>query len=153
MITLAMAARLPDPGPRAEGDGDHAGDQHHGGHQDRPQAHVVGLQDGGVARHALGAQRVGVVDLQDAVLLDDAEQHEEAEHAVDVERLVEQAAATASANGIDSGSASRIVIGWTKLSNCAARIMYMKTKLSRKASRKLVPVSPSDLARPPKAMP
>ena len=31
-----------------------------------------------------------------------------------------------SANGTVSGSDSRMVIGWTQLSNCAARIRYMK---------------------------
>ena len=41
-----------------------------------------------------------------------------------------------SANGSVSGTASRIVIGWTKLSNCAARIMYMKMNASKNAMAK-----------------
>ena len=52
------------------------------------------------------------------------------------------------ANGIVSGRASRIVIGWIKLSNCAARIMYMKTSERTKARMKLSRVSSSVLAWP-----
>ena len=48
-------------------------------HQDRPQAVAVGLDDGVVARPSPGAQPVGVIDLQDRVLLDDAEQQQQAE--------------------------------------------------------------------------
>jgi hypothetical protein len=39
-------------------------------------------------------------------------------------------------NGIESGSVSKIVTGWTKLSNCAASTMYIKMNDSAKASRK-----------------
>ena len=39
-------------------------------------------------------------------------------------------------NGMASGSVKRIVTGWMNDSNCAARIMYMKTKESTKASMK-----------------
>ena len=42
-----------------------------------------------------------------------------------------------SANGTDSGSESRIVSGWTRLSNCDARIMYMNTTDSRNAQHEL----------------
>ena len=68
---------------------DHAGDEGEGGHQDRPQPVAVGLADRLGARQALRAQVVGVIDLQDGVLLHDAEQHEDAEHREDVQRLVE----------------------------------------------------------------
>ena len=40
------------------------------------------------------------------------------------------------------------MIGWTKLSNWAARIMYMKRKLARKAMKKFWFDSPIILARP-----
>ena len=53
------------------------------------------------------------------------------------------------ANGMLSGSASMIVIGWRKLSNCAASTMYMKSRLSRNAVMKFWMVSSSALARPP----
>ena len=44
------------------------------------------------------------------------------------------------ANGTDSGSDSKIVSGWIRLSNCEARIMYMKTNDSRKTHRNSVKV-------------
>src|SRR5262249_59215596 len=80
-------APRPRPRPPTEGDRHHAEDQHYGGHEDGPEPHSVSLEDGLVARLALRAQRVRVVDLQDAVLLDDAEEHEEPERAVDVDAL------------------------------------------------------------------
>src|SRR5262245_15797690 len=40
------------------------------------------------------------------------------------------------AKGMVIGTASRMVIGWTKLSNWAARIMYMKISEKAKASTK-----------------
>jgi hypothetical protein len=45
-----------------------------------------------------------------------------------------------SANGTDSGSESRIVSGWITLSNCEARIMYMKMTDRRKTHRNSVKV-------------
>ncbi len=38
--------------------------------------------------------------------------------------------------GIASGSVIRIVMGWMNDSNCAASTMYMKMKVSEKASMK-----------------
>jgi hypothetical protein len=52
-----------------------------------------------------------------------------------------------SANGSVSGSDSRIVIGWSHDSNCAARIRYMNTSDSTNAMRKFC-AGPSELARP-----
>ena len=53
-----------------------------------------------------------------------------------------------SAKGSVSGSDSRIVIGCSHDSNCAARIRYMKTSDSTKASTKFWAVRPSSLDRP-----
>ena len=53
-----------------------------------------------------------------------------------------------SANGSVSGSDSRIVIGWSHDSNCAARIRYMKTSDSRNAVTKFCAARPSSLDRP-----
>ena len=53
-----------------------------------------------------------------------------------------------SANGTVSGSASRIVTGCSQLSNCAARIRYMKTKDSPKARRKFCAARPCSFDRP-----
>ena len=39
-------------------------------------------------------------------------------------------------NGTASGSVIRIVTGWMKDSNCAASTMYIKMKVSAKASTK-----------------
>ena len=63
-------------------------------------------------------------------------------------RFVRRSISETRANGKVSGKASRIVIGWTKLSNWAARIMYMKRKLRRKATRKFCFDSPMTLALP-----
>ena len=52
------------------------------------------------------------------------------------------------ANGTVSGSASMIVIGWRKLSNCAASTMYMNRMLSPKAIPKLALLSARLFARP-----
>ena len=56
----------------------HAGHQRDGGHQNGPQAVAIGLDDGVVAVHTGFAQTVGVIDLQNRVLLDDAEQQQQA---------------------------------------------------------------------------
>ena len=53
-----------------------------------------------------------------------------------------------SANGSVSGSDSRIVIGCSHDSNCAARIRYMKTSDSTKASTKFWAARPSSRERP-----
>ena len=58
-----------------------------------------------------------------------------------------------SANGSDNGTASRIATGWTKFSNWAAKIMYMKIIARPNAMRKFCPVSWSVLARPVNATP
>ena len=73
----------------AQRDRDHRSDQHHRGHQDGPQAHAIGLEDGRFTIQAAGAQGVCVVNLQDAVFLHDAKEHEEAKDRINVQRLVQ----------------------------------------------------------------
>ena len=63
-------------------------------------------------------------------------------------RLVRSRISEISAKGSVSGSASRIVIGWTKLSNWAPRIMYMNKKLARNATRKFSFDWPMNFALP-----
>ena len=53
-----------------------------------------------------------------------------------------------SAKGMESGSESRMVNGWTRLSNCAARMMYMSTTERRKAQMNSWKVVSSSRARP-----
>ena len=53
---------------------------------------------------------------------------------------------------IESGSESRIVNGWITLSNCEARIMYMKITESRNTHRNSVNVRSSSRARPDTAV-
>ena len=53
-----------------------------------------------------------------------------------------------SANGSVSGSDSRIVMGWSHDSNCAARIRYMNTSDSPNAITKAWPVRASSRERP-----
>ena len=52
------------------------------------------------------------------------------------------------ANGSVSGSASRMVTGCSQDSNCAARVRYMKTMASRKASRNALPALAISFDRP-----
>ncbi len=147
MMTLAMEARPPEPGPVPSAMG-----------IIEATSIIVVMrigrraasrcQDAACAR----AQRVGVVDLEDAVFLHHAEEHEEAEDRVDVQRLVQHDHGARSAKGSDSGTASRIAIGWMKFSNCAARIMYMKIIARPKAMKKFSAVSCSVLARPVNTM-
>ena len=53
-----------------------------------------------------------------------------------------------SAKGTASGSESRMVKGWTTLSNWDARIMYMKITASRKTHRNSTKVRSNSRARP-----
>ena len=55
-----------------------------------------------------------------------------------------------SAKGIVSGRARRIVIGWSQLSNWAARMRYMKMNDRAKARRKFCAARPCSLDRPMK---
>ena len=68
----------------------HARHEGERGHQDGPQAIAICLQNGWQASHAFTPQVVGVINLQNGVFLDHAEQHQDAEHRVDVELLAEQ---------------------------------------------------------------
>jgi hypothetical protein len=52
--------------------------------------------------------------------------------------------------GIVTGRTARMLTGFNQFSNCAARIRYMNNTLSTSAIRKYYPVSPSNLAWPPK---
>ena len=74
--------------------------------------------------HALGAQLVGELDDQDAVLGDQADQHHQADLAVHVQRAAVPVAAlshiTSSAPVMASGTVNMMTSGPTKLSNCAA---------------------------------
>ncbi len=65
----------------------HAGHQRDGSHEDGSQTVAIGQDDGVVALHAGFAQSVGVVDLQNRVLLDDAEQQQQTQTGEDVHRL------------------------------------------------------------------
>ena len=75
--------------PAADTERQHAGNQRQRRHQDRAQPIPVGLDDRFVALHAFGAQADRVIDLQDGVLLHDAEEQEHAERRVDVQLLLE----------------------------------------------------------------
>ena len=128
MITLAMLARAAEPGPWPRAIGTIAATSitvviRIGRSRVWLASRIASSR--GMPR---GAELVGGVDLQDAVLLDDADQHEQAEHRVEVHRRAgsrtqrQQAERDRHAAG-PSGSRS----GAIQLSNCAARIRYMKT--------------------------
>ena len=123
------------PVPREITSGSHAGHQRDGGHEDGAQAVAIGQDDGVVALHAGFAKSVGVVDLQNRVLLDDAEKQQQSEAGENVHRLAGDQKAKIP-NGTARGSVMRIVMGWMKLSNCAASTMYIKMKVNEKASAK-----------------
>ena len=90
MMTKPIAWLVPEPTPRETMQRDHAGDERERRHQDRPQPIAAGLDDRPRAStRPVSLQLVGVVDLQDRVLLHDAEQHEQAERREDVQRLPE----------------------------------------------------------------
>ena len=67
----------------------HPGHERERRHQDRPQPVAAGLDDRVVRVEAGLLQLVRVIDLQNRVLLDDAEQHQQAERREDVQRLLE----------------------------------------------------------------
>ena len=67
----------------------HPGDKRERRHQNRPQPVPAGLDDGVMRAHPRLFQLIGVIDLQNRVLLDDAEEHEQPERGEDVERLPE----------------------------------------------------------------
>ena len=102
---------------------DQAGDDRGGRHQDRPQPRAAGFDDGLADRQPARPQHVGVVDLQDRVLLHDPEQQQHAERAPEVERCAPVIHSVNSANGTAIGSTSMITIGCRKLSNCDASTM------------------------------
>ena len=70
------------------------------------------------------------------------------ERGVEIDGLVSQPAARGRRTGPTSGSDSRMVNGCTRLSNCEARMMYIRTTESRKAQRNSVNVVSSSRARP-----
>jgi hypothetical protein len=74
-----------------------------------------------------------VVDLQNGVLLDDPEQHQDADRAVDDREVLPMTISDSRAKGTDRGRLTRMVTGSMKLSNCAASTMYMNTMESTKA--------------------
>ncbi len=57
-------------------------------HQNRPQAIAAGLNDCLMGRQAALLQLIGVIDLQNRVLLHDAEEHQQAKRREDIERLL-----------------------------------------------------------------
>ena len=63
-----------------EGEGREACDRGEGGHQDRPQAHAAGADEGSVDVIGAGGVAGGEVEEQDAVLGDDADHHDHAHH-------------------------------------------------------------------------
>ena len=75
----------------AEGDGESADEGGHGGHGDGAEANAAGVEDGitwGLAVEALGIE--GEVDEDDGIFFDDADEHEDADEAVDIELHFEE---------------------------------------------------------------
>jgi hypothetical protein len=85
-----MERFVPEPGPLEMTSGIIPCDERDGRHQDRAQAVAVRLNDGVEPVESLCAQFVRVIDLQDRVLLYDAEEQKQAEAGKDVDRLPRQ---------------------------------------------------------------
>ena len=75
--------------PAGHDERDHAGDESERRHENWSQTIAAGLHDRVVGGHSGLLELVRVVDLQNRVLLDDAEQHQEAKGREDVQRLPE----------------------------------------------------------------
>ncbi len=118
-ITPLMALFTAAPSAFETKRGNHAGHEGHGGHQDRAEPVAVGLHDRLELGHPACAKLVGVVDLQNRVLLHHGEQHQDAQSE---KMLIDwwKMNSDSSANGSVSGSESRMVIGWSHDSNWAA---------------------------------
>ena len=87
------AQRLAQFGTRAQahGDGQRAHQRRRGGHHDRAETQQAGGADRFVRRHAAVALRIErEVDHHDGVFLDDADQHQDADHGDDRKIHVEQ---------------------------------------------------------------
>ena len=72
----------------AQREGNHPGHQRERGHQDGTEAVAIAVHDGLQALHPGAPERVHVVNLEDGVLLHDAEEHQQAERGVEVQRVV-----------------------------------------------------------------
>src|SRR6059036_1170311 len=73
-------------GAGAEGEGKAAEEGGHGGHHDGPEAEQASLEDGLMRRQALGALGIqGEVDHHDGILLDDANEQDDADEGDDAE--------------------------------------------------------------------
>src|SRR6185436_15794896 len=79
----------PRPDPAGDDERNHPGDERERRHQNRTQAVAARLHDRVARGQARLLELVGVVDLQDGVLLHDAEEHQQAERREDVQRLPE----------------------------------------------------------------
>ena len=76
MIVTAIAERCDAPAPIPNAVGSKPGDNRQRRHQNRPQPDAVGFHDGVVDAMPFVTQPIHVVDLQNAVLLHDAEQQQ-----------------------------------------------------------------------------
>ena len=89
------------------------------GHEHRTQPGGGRLDDGLDELDAAVAQLVSEFHDQDAVLAGDADQHDSADLAEDVD-VESNSHSPSSAPLSASGTVTRMTIGWMKLSNCAA---------------------------------
>ena len=85
-MTRPIAKREAPPAPLREHQRNHAEHHGRGRHEDRPQAHAGGGDDGVALGFAALLLLVGDLDDQDAVLADESDQRDEAHLGVDVER-------------------------------------------------------------------
>lgn len=74
---------------RRKHEGEHAGDERDGRHQDRTEAISVGLNERIEPVSAEAPEVIGVVHLENTVLLHDPEEHQKSEHGEHVDALAE----------------------------------------------------------------
>ena len=118
---MPMLLRAPAPGPGREDEREVADDGGRGRHQDRAQPRAGRLDDRRELVLARLLKVVGELHDQDAVLRHQADQRDQPDLAVDVERRQSQEREQQRAREIASGTEpARMMNGSRKLSNCAA---------------------------------
>ena len=110
------------PGAGREHERQHAEDERQRGHQDRPQPDARRLDRRLDDRQPAVPQLLGELDDQDRVLRRQADQHDQADLAVDVVRQPAHPLRADSAPSTASGTPSRMMNGSTRLSYCAASV-------------------------------
>ena len=116
-MAMPSGRRSSEPAPWPSASGSRAEHRAHRRHHDRTKPQQTSLVDRlerALALVALGLERK--IDHHDRVLLDDADQQNDADERDQAQVVVPNSISTSSAPTPAEGSVDRIVIGWMKLS-------------------------------------